>query len=1116
MELDKARKELDVVLQKRFSSLHNHDYTSFLDAVMSPEEVVQQAYDLGFNAVALTNHGNMHSYVNGYKKAKKLGIQYIFGCEVYETTDMDYKEKDADRYHLIILASSEVGLNNLFKIISESNTRGFYGKPRVDLKLLSEHSEGLICMTACLGSRIDRLLYNGRCSCCNDKSEDECKNFDPKFEEAIQWVGKYKEIFGDNFYIEMQSHNTHAQEAANKRLYKLALETNTKFTITFDTHIRDGSELQKDIHRKFIQISQDREVGETYEGCWQTDIQGIHKVMDSHIGYDAVELAIDTTDEIAKKCNVEIKLKQDLMPKIKIPDKFESEQAFLKHLINIGWRKRGFNKFDKDKQKIYKDRLHREFEVLDYLGYCSYFIMLNQLVEKMKERNIPLGYSRGSGANCLIFYVIGVTEVDSIRWDLDFSRFANKGRKGSAADYDLDMSQKRRQEALDITIEMFGQDNISQVATFNSLSPKVCIRDLGKIFDEEKVYDIPYEIRDKISKLIPDDAQTKMTIERALESSSELQSYEEKYPLLFEYSKFLQNIPKSVGCHASALIIAPTPITDYSPIMLNKNGNIMMQLEMHNAMDDIGLVKMDYLGLVTLDVVDDTLKLAGINWSNIDLSTLDLDDKSVFDKIYYQGDTLGIFQMESYIVQEMFRKMNPDSIYDVFAVNAMNRPAILSVGMDKVYIRNKINKEEAKYIHEDLIPIFSSTNSIMLFQEQALKVFELAGFSEEDRDGARRNIGKKDQEKMKELFGEFEKGLKLRNWTDEQIKEIWDLVEAQSTYSFNLGHSTAYGLLSYVTAWLKLYYPVEFMTALLISEIGDYEQTTKYIAECRKMNITITPPNINKSQRIYSVADNKILFGLESLKGVGEKAVEIILEERLNGDFTSLDDFLARVKTDSTTIIALIKSGCFGANKDELLIQYCKSTLSRSPFKPVLTVPSKKVMLELGLISFDEDFKDKPACLNLYNEYKLEEHQKKSREKELKVLGEFKVKYMDSPEMYEYETMSIFINGNPFDTVLKHFKPFESHEEASMCIAIGTITSVKRKKQKNGKTMAYIELLTPEKMIEGMVFASQYTEYQDLMKKGKNVLIYCKKNGSQFITDKIMSLEEWKKNRGYT
>jgi DNA polymerase-3 subunit alpha len=1099
-------------LTKRNSSLHNHDYTSFLDAVMSPEEVVQQAFDLGFNAIALTNHGNMHSYINGYKKAKKLGIKYIAGCEVYETSNMDYKEKDADRFHLILLAKSDIGLKNLFRIVSESNTRGFYGKPRVDLKLMSEYSEGLICMTACLGSRIDRLLYNGRCSCCKDSDEDGCSNFVPKFDEATIWVNKYKEVFGDDFYIEMQSHNTEAQETANKHLYKLALDTNTKFTITFDTHIRDGSDLQKDIHRKFIQISQDREVGETYEGCWQTDIQGIHDVMDSHIGYDAVEIGINTNDEVAEKCNVEIKLKQDLMPKIKIPDNFESDLAYLKHLINIGWKKRKINKKTVIEQKTYKERLHRELEVLDYLGYCSYFIMLNQLVEKMRDRKIPLGYSRGSGANCLILYMIGVTEVDSIKWDLDFSRFANKGRKGSSADYDLDMSQKRRQEALDITIELFGQDNIAQVVTFNSLSPKVCIRDLGKIFHEQGIYDIPYEIRDKISKLIPDDPQEKMTIERALENSSELQYYAEQYPLLFEYTKFLQNIPKSAGCHASALIIAPSPITDYSPVMLNKTGNVMMQLEMHNAMDDIGLVKMDYLGLKTLDVVEDTLNLAKLTWDDIDLSTLNLEDSGVFQNIYDKGDTLGIFQMEAYIAQDMFIKMTPNNIYDVFSVNAMNRPAILSVGMDKVFIKNKASKEEAKYIHQDLIPIFASTNGIMLFQEQTLKVFELAGFSEEDRDSARRAIGKKEKATMEKLYVDFEKGLKVRSWTDEQIKEIWDLVLVQSSYSFNLGHSTSYGLLSYVTAWLKYHYPIEFMTALLISEIGDYEQTTKYIAESKKMNITISTPLINKSERLYTVDGNKILFGLESLKGVGEKAVEIILEERKNGYFTSLNDFLNRVKTDSTTIIALIKSGCFGMNKEELLMEYCITTFPMGVYKSVSTIPTKKIMFELELINSDEEFKDKDKCLGLYNKYKLTEFINKQVERELKIKKEFREKYMDSPEMYEYETMSIFINGNPFDSVMKNFKPFESFEEEAMCIAIGTITSVKRKKQKNGKTMAYIELLTPEKMIEGMVFASQYTQYQDLMKKGKNVLVYCKKNGNQFVTDKMMSLEEWKQN----
>jgi DNA polymerase-3 subunit alpha len=1080
---------------------------------MSPKEVVQQAHDLGFNSVSLTEHGNMHSFIEGYKAAKKIGINYIAGCEIYETSDMDYKEKDSDRYHLVLLAKSDVGLKNLFKIVTEGATRGFYGKPRVDLETMAIYSEDIICMTACLGSRIDRLLYGGRCSCCNESTDkDECNNFDPDFKLAEKWVVEYKKVFGDNFYIELQSHDTEASHIANQRLLQLANETNTKYTITFDTHIRDGSDIQKDVHRKFIQISQDREVGETYEGCWQTDINTIHSVMDKQIGSEAVEIGINYTDEVAAQCSIDIKLGQDLMPKILIPEQFESEQKYLQNLIREGWMKRGINKFPPEKRKIYKGRIEKEFEVLDYLGYCSYFIMLAQLTDKMKERKIPIGYSRGSGANSLTLYMIGVTEIDSIKWDLDFSRFANKGRKGSAADYDLDMSQLRRQEALDISAELFGKENIAQVATFNSLSPKVCIRDLGKIFDEESIYKIPYEIRDKISKLIPEDAQEKMTIERAIDASSELQYYAEQFPLLFEYSKYLQNLPKSVGCHASAVIIAPTSVVEYAPLMLNKNGNTMMQIEMHNAMDDIGLVKMDFLGLNTLDTVDKTLELSGLTWDDIDLSKIDLEDSQVFMRIYAEGKTLGVFQMEAYIAQEMFKKMKADSIYDVFAVNAMNRPAILSVGMDKVYIYNKNNPNDVKYVHEDLRPIFSSTNGIMLYQEQALKVFELAGFPEDERDKARRAIGKKEAEKMKELYTNFKEGLLSREWSEDQIKSIWDLVEAQSTYSFNAGHSTAYGLLSYVTAWLKYHYPTAFMTSLLISEMGDYQQTTKYIAECNEMGINVLPTDINKSHRLYTISDDKILFGLESLKGVGEKAVDVVLNERENGEFKSLSDFIERCKIDSSTTIALIKSGAFGMSKDELLLEYAELTYpSRSEFSPVKTLPTKNKLIEMGVINDGEKIEDKEVLLQRYNKYKEELFYKTKDEKKGKYLETFKEKYMDAPEMYEYETLSIFINGNPFEKVKHYFKSFDLCEDDSVCSPIGTITSIKRKKQKNGLTMAYIELLTPDKMIEGMVFAKQYAEYQDILKKGSNVVIRAKKSGEQFVVDKIVTLNQWKK-----
>lgn len=1098
--------------KKRFSSLHNHTSKSILDATIDAETLIQQATDFGYNAVAITEHGNMFSYLEGYKIAKEKGIKFIAGVEAYETTNMDYKEKDGDRFHLILLAKSNKGLQNLFKIVTEGNTRGFYGKPRVDLKTISNYSEDVICMSACLGGRIAKLLYNGDCACCE---HDKCNHFEPDWEKAKEWVQRYRDVFGENYYIELQSHNTHDQKIANQRLYRLAQETGTKFTITFDTHLIDGSELQKDIHKKFIKIGQDREVGETYEGCWQTDIATIHKIMDNHIGYEAVEQGIDTTDEIAEQCNIEIELHRNLMPHIKIPKEFKNEQEYLKHLTNVGWKKRGLHKLPPEKKKIYKERLRNEFEVLNYLGYCSYFIMLSQLINKIKERNIPLGYSRGSGANSLTLYVLGVTQIDSIRWDLDFSRFANKGRLGSAADYDIDISKARRQEVLEIAAELFGEEMIAQVATYNSLSPKVCIRDLGKVFDEEGIYKIPYSLRDKISKLIPDDPNGKMTIEKALESSEELQKYQEQFPLLFEYTKYIQNLPKSIGCHAAAVIIAPTPVTDYAPLMYNKNGNLMMQMDMHDTMDDLGLVKMDFLGLKTLDVIDNTLKYAGLTWEDISLEKLDLNDQNVFEEIYQKGNTLGIFQMESYVAQEMFKDMKADNVKDIFAVNAMNRPAVLAVGMDKEYIKNKTNRDNITYLHEDLVPVLKDTYGVMLYQEQALKIFAIARFKEDERDNARRAIGKKKLDVMKGLFAQFSDGLRKRNWNDDQVEEMWRLIEAQAGYSFNLGHSTAYGLLSYVTAYLKYYYPVEFMTALLTSEIGDYEQTTKYINECHRMGIKVLPPNINKSERYYTPSDGNILFGFESIKGVGENATLQIIDERKNGLFKDLSDFINRCKVDSSTIISLIKSGSFGDDKDQLLYEYAKTNAPKYTFKEVTSLPTKAKLYELNIITTDEQFNNKEFCLVKYNDYRKKEYNNKYKVKLDKYYNTFKEKYMSTPVMYEYETLSIFINGSPFDDVKHYFTKFKDYDDNKKCVVTGTITSIKRKKQRNGKQYAYIEVLTPEEgILEGVVFNTQLVKYQDIITKGSNVVILAEKNGGQFKVNRIKTLNQWKTERG--
>lgn len=596
---------------RRSASLHNHTAKgSLLDSIMSPDELVQQAYELGYKSVALTEHGTMYSFIDGYKKAQELGMDFIAGCEVYEVDDMHHKAMGQPRYHLILLAKNQVGLENLFKIVTAGATDGLFNdKPRVDLALMRQYSEGIICMSACLGGRVNRILLNKKCHCCNGEEHTGVASHTPdeqNWELAKEWVAMYREIFGEDYYLELQSHATSDQRDANILLVKLALEMGIKFTITFDTHMHNGKQETRNAHSRWVKTDPKRakygasyEMQEVYEGCWQTDLRTVHETLDGHIGYDMVELAIKYTEEVAEKCKIKIDLHQNLMPKITVPTGYRDIKHYLTSgLINEGWYKRGIDKLPPAIQEVYRQRLLDEFEVLDELGYCAYFVMLNMIVNKFKEKKIPLGYSRGSGANSLTLYVIGVTEVDSVRWSLDFSRFANKGRVGSPPDYDLDLGQRRRQEAIGLMAELFGQEYVCQLATFGSATPKVLVKDMiGKVFHEDGVYpDLDYKKREAIAKIIPDEADKDIMIDEAIRINPELAKYEEQYPLLFDEIRILQYLPRNVGTHAAAVLVMPEPVVKYAPLMLNGDGNLTMQLEMGNAMEDIGGMKMDLLG----------------------------------------------------------------------------------------------------------------------------------------------------------------------------------------------------------------------------------------------------------------------------------------------------------------------------------------------------------------------------------------------------------------------------------------------------------------------------------------------------------------------------------------
>ena len=1095
-----------------FAELHTHTpHGSLLDSIADIPNLIKKAKEYNYSAIAVTDHGKMHSVINFYKECKKQDIKPIVGIEIYECDDI--KVQDDTRFHLVLLATSNEGLKNLNIISSISHIDGFYFKPRVDLDIIKKYSKDIIALSGCMAGRISRLLM-----------KDE-------YNSAKEWLLKYQDTF-EYFYLEMQNHDIEDSISLNKKLLQLSQETNTPFVLTDDIHFVNKEDIEA--HSIFVQISQDRDVGESYTDCHMKSVDEIHSIMDLQIGYENVCQGIKNTLRIADMCNVEIDLKMpNQMPEIKIPQGYKNITEYYKHLVNNGWIKREINKLPIEQQKVIKNRLLKEYDTLDYLSYIDYFVLLTILTNRAKERKIPLGLSRGSGANCYSLYDIGVTGVNSLKWGLDFSRFATKGRK-SIADYDMDISKRRRKEMIEIAKEEFNVSDeilytqVAPICTFGTLSTKVAIKDIGKVLQENGTYpDLIYAIRDETAKLIPviksvdefgEEIEIETRLKDLIENNSKLAEYNEQFPLWFKYVMQLEGLPKTLGTHAAGVVIAPKPIIEYCPLCLNKTKEIMMQFEMNNVLDDLHLIKMDFLGLNTLDIIDDTLVLAGLTWDDIDVDKINLNDPKVYETVYKSGNCSGIFQMESAEAIRMCVEAQCDNINTVIAINASNRPGTKDLFPD--FIKNKLYPDKMELIHEDLREITKDSYGILLYQEHALAIFRLAGFPDEEVDLARRSIGKKDKEIMLALETKLREGLLNRKWANEQINSIWDLLVKQSEYSFNKGHSTAYGLLSYITAWLKTYYSLEFMTSLLNSEKGNFSQISKYINECKRMNIKVLEPSINKSNMDFTIDEDNILFGIGMIKNVGDTITQIIIDNR---PYNSFDDFINKCNPDISTVIALIKAGCFNefqVDKKQLLLDFCKMRYMPTQYKDVTSLPTKKKLYDLELIQNDEDFKDKPSCLAKYNDYRLIEYNKLEENRYNKHQREFESKYMVGSEAdWQMESLSMYLTTDPYKIFSKILSPFNELPPGE-CIVTGTIIDIKRKTDRNGNRYAYVDLLNHEGlMIEGTIWASSYSKYQEMIVKTNKIFCTGKKEENKYFIKDVKLVDKWieeiknKKNR---
>ena len=1097
-----------------FVNLHVHSAQgSLLDSILTVKQIAQYAKENGQPAIALSDHGYMYGSLNHVLECQKLGIKPITACEIYECDDHllknDTKDNVQPRYHLLLIVKNQIGKDNLFKIVSEACTTGMYKKPRVSVKWIKENNlgEGIICLTACQAGRVSRYL------------EEE------RYQEAEDFVNLLKDTF-DYVALEIQSHPTTDQLRCNTSIFNFAQYMKIPYVITTDAHMLSADQL--DTHSIFVEIGEGREAGETYLGCHLQNEKDIFNYLGDWNLDRVIQQGIDESVKIADMVddNIDYELnKGTIMPKAHIPDGYDTETYF-RHLVYSTFDEK-FGHMSKEEQDIRRSRIESEIPILKELDFLNYLLIQYEFCNECDRRGIPRGYSRGSAANCLCVFMLNITQVDSVKFGLDFARFANLGRKGSAADIDLDLSKARRQEAVQALCDIFGEDHVAPMATFNTLSTKVAVRDIGKVLNEKQdspyFGQIPYSLRDEVTKMVPtvktlsdlgEEVEKEVHLKELVGKNEKLDKVYRQFPLWFKYVMELEGLPKSRGRHASGTLLTPKPIIHYAPLCLDNEKNVMAQFEMHICQDTdggMGLVKEDLLGLENLDIIDDTLKLAGLTWKDVDINHLNLDDKRVFDEVYNSGNTVGIFQFESQEARTMSIAAHADNIEDVIAVNASNRPGTKDSFPE--YCKNKLYPESIKSIHPDLNELFKTTHSILLYQEDALHLFAYAGFPEDKQDVARRAIGKKKKDVMASLYEEFAEGLRKKSWTKQQIEDVWALLAKQAEYSFNRGHAVAYSLLSYLTAWLKVYYPVQFMTALLTAKSDNTSKLSVIITDCNRMGIKVLPPKINESALSFKAKpeSKEILFGFGAVKGIGESVITKIIE---NQPYSSFNDFISKIPDKSATI-ALIKAGAFPtSNKMKLMKRYASLSYERKEYRPVQSYGTKAKLLIEWDINVD-DYKigkkvDKETVLQLYNEKRKEKFDQEQEQKYKAYMEDFRQKYAKDPFLWEYESLSMFLTDNPLQEGVDLINAnWDDAPNGEKTVVLCVISDIKRKKDKNNNQFAYLDLITSDRIIEATIWSKQLKEYFGLIEKGKCLAILGRKEDDHLFVERVKPYTVW-------
>ena len=897
-------------IKNKFIHLHVHTQYSLLDGASRIDKLMDRLNELGMDSIAITDHGSMFGIVDFYRSAVKKGIKPILGCEVYISKGK-YTEKDANRdkgqYHLVLLAENNIGYLNLMKIVSEGFINGFYYKPRVDYSILKKYSEGIIALSACIAGEVQQYILEG--------------NYDRAKEIALT----YKDIFSkDSFYLELQDHGMREQKIINQNLIKLSRETDIPFIATNDVHYINKEDAQ--VHDVLLCIQTGKTVDEEGRMKFPTSEFYLKSYDEMKMLFPNVEEALLNTVKIAERCNVNLDFGSLHLPEYKAPNELENEE-FFRRLCYDGLEKR-YKSITSD----IKERLEYEINTIISMGYVDYFLIVWDFIKYAKDNGIMVGPGRGSAAGSIVSYTLGIIDIDPIKYGLIFERFLNPERV-TMPDIDIDFCYERREEVIDYVIKKYGIERVAQIATFGTMAARGAIRDVGRAIN------MAYGEVDIVAKQIP--MEIGMTIDKALEVNSKLKEiYEEdeRVKELIDLARAVEGLPRHTSTHAAGVVISKLPITEYVPLAKN-NDSVITQFTM-TQLEELGLLKMDFLGLRTLTVIRDALTLIEKNHGiKVDFSDSNYDDESVY-KMFSKGETLGVFQFESTGMRQFLKELKPTGFENIVAANSLFRPGPMR--QIPRYIESKNNPSLVKYIHPKLEPILNVTYGCMVYQEQVMQIVrDIGGFTMGRSDLVRRAMGKKKMDVMEEerknfIYGKVDEegnieiAGAIRNGVDEDsANKIYDDMIDFAKYAFNKSHSAAYAVIAYQTAWLKFYYPVEFMAALITSIMGNSNSVSLYIQECKRLGISILPPDINESYSKFTVYDNKIRFGLAAVKNVGVSVINSIVGERdKNSKFASFMDFCNRVDVSALNkrmVESLIKCGAFdslGVRRSQLLAVY--------------------------------------------------------------------------------------------------------------------------------------------------------------------------------------------------